>query len=148
MKKSSIKFVAEPIATYPIPEFQISYKTKGNPVSERKKISCSRDLHELMSGIFNADSIEWVESFVVICVNRMNKPVGFYKVSQGGVAGTVVDPKIIFQCALLCNASGIILSCYQKVNMCPSQMKGCFKDPVSLFTVIKFSGKRAHAGTE
>ena len=33
-----------------------------------------------------------------------------YKASQGGVAGTVVDAKIIFAAALKCRASAIILA--------------------------------------
>lgn len=95
---------------YNLPEFQISFKTKGQPMTERKKVSSSRDIFEFTKQIFNADQIEWVESFVLICLNRRGVPLGFYKVSSGGVAGTVADPKVIFQVALLSNASSIIVA--------------------------------------
>jgi len=101
--------VMEPLANYSIPEFVIGLKTKGAPMTERIKITHSKDCADLMRTIFDADRIEWVEEFAVICLNRANKPIGLYKVSQGGVSGTVADPKVIFQTALLCNASGIIV---------------------------------------
>ena len=42
-------------------------------------------------------------------LNRYNKVIGIFTVSQGGIAGTVADPKLIFACALKAAASGIIL---------------------------------------
>lgn len=110
MKPAQLSILAEPLNGYTIPEFEVSFKVKGSPMSERTKISSSRDSFEFMRKIFDADTIEWVESFAVLCLNRANKPIGFYKVSQGGVSGTVADPKVIFQIALLSNASGIIVA--------------------------------------
>jgi len=46
----------------------------------------------------------------VLLLNRANRVLGFVKISEGGVSGTVVDPKKIFQIALKANASGIILA--------------------------------------
>ncbi|MEI6577816.1 MAG: JAB domain-containing protein, partial [Bacteroidota bacterium] len=43
-------------------------------------------------------------------LNRGNKVIGYKIVSTGGVAGTVADPKIIFQTALKTHASYIILA--------------------------------------
>jgi len=97
------------VADYGIPEFTIGLKTKGIPMMERFKITSSLDCNKLIRSVFDADKIEWVEEFVVICLNRANRPIGTYKVSQGGVSGTVADPKVIFQTALLCNASAIIV---------------------------------------
>lgn len=50
------------------------------------------------------------EEFWIILVNRANRLIRFCQVSQGGVAGTVADPKIIFKMALEELASGIILA--------------------------------------
>jgi DNA repair protein RadC len=50
------------------------------------------------------------EEFWIILVNRANRLIKFSQVSQGGVAGTVADPKIIFKMALEELASGIILA--------------------------------------
>jgi DNA repair protein RadC len=95
---------------YQMPEFSVTLRTKGMPMSKRVKITSSRDIERFCREIFNADQIEWVETFVLICLNRAYKPLGFYKVSQGGVSGTVADPKVIFQIALAANASTIIVA--------------------------------------
>jgi DNA repair protein RadC len=50
------------------------------------------------------------EEFWIILVNRANRFIRIGQVSQGGVAGTVADPKIIFKMALEELASGIILA--------------------------------------
>ena len=54
--------------------------------------------------------IEYVESFYIIVLNRANKVLGIRMISLGGIAGTVADPKVIFQTALKSNASAIILA--------------------------------------
>jgi len=55
-------------------------------------------------------SLENKECFYVLLLNRSNKVLGYLLVSIGGVAGTVVDPKIVFQAALKANASSVILA--------------------------------------
>jgi DNA repair protein RadC len=50
------------------------------------------------------------EEFWVLLLNRANHVMRVDKVSQGGVAGTVADPKIIFKQALEHLASSIILA--------------------------------------
>lgn len=50
------------------------------------------------------------EEFWIILVNRANRLIRIGQISQGGVAGTVADPKIIFKMAVEELASGIILA--------------------------------------
>lgn len=92
-----------------LPEFSISLKYKSKK-SELKTITCPGDAADVARQCFNADTMDWVESFIVIALNQANKVLGFYKVSSGGVSATVSDPKVIFQFALLSNASAIILA--------------------------------------
>jgi DNA repair protein RadC len=92
-----------------IPEFKLSFKTKVKS-SELFHISSSADVAHVCRMVFDEDTIEWLESFVLICLNRANKVVGFTKISQGGVTGTVADPRVILQHALLTNATSIILA--------------------------------------
>ena len=54
--------------------------------------------------------MDYREEFLVLCLNRANKVLGFSKIGQGGISGTVADPKVIFQVALKANASSIILA--------------------------------------
>ena len=49
------------------------------------------------------------EEFWVILLNRGNVVLGKRKISQGGVSGTVADPKIIFKMAIEHLASAIVL---------------------------------------
>jgi DNA repair protein RadC len=73
------------------------------------KLSCSKDSADVLRSIWS-DRLEHVEEFVVICLNRANRMLGWAKVSSGGLSGTVADPKVIFQIALKSNASSIILA--------------------------------------
>ena len=89
-------------------EIKVSYTSKVK-VSDRIKISSSASAVELLRAIWS-DNIELREEFNILLLNRANHVIGWFNVSMGGVASTVVDPKVIFSVALKCNASGIILS--------------------------------------
>ncbi len=56
------------------------------------------------------EQIDYCESFYVLLLSRGNNILGVAKISTGSVAGTVADPKKIFQIALKGNASAIILA--------------------------------------
>lgn len=73
-------------------------------------IKCSKDAETLLRSIWNMDTIELKEEFCILLLSRVNKVKGYYKVSEGGVSGTVVDPKIVFSVALKCSACAIILA--------------------------------------
>lgn len=63
-----------------------------------------------------------VEQFWLLCLNRSNHVINSSMISQGGVSGTVADPKIIFKAALTNLASGIILiHNHPSGNLKPSQ---------------------------
>lgn len=49
------------------------------------------------------------EEFWVVLLNRANRILGKYMISRGGVSGTIADPKVIFNRALLSQASAMIL---------------------------------------
>lgn len=46
----------------------------------------------------------------MLFLNRANKVLGYYLISVGGITGTVVDTRSIFQTALKANACSIILA--------------------------------------
>jgi DNA repair protein RadC len=89
-------------------EIQVSYKSKLK-YSEMKTITTSKDAEEIFRGIWS-NKMEFVEEFFMLLLNRANKVKGWYKVSEGGTTGTVVDPKVIFSVALKCHACGIMLA--------------------------------------
>lgn len=93
-----------------IPRIEISVKLKGALYCELKKINTSQDCEQLLRLLFNENIIEFTEEVILICLNRNNKVIGWYKLSSGGLSGTVCDAKVIFTIALNCASSGIILA--------------------------------------
>jgi DNA repair protein RadC len=91
-----------------VAEVQLTYKTKVKP-SERAKIQSSVSAVDILRP-FYGDDIEYIEKMYVIYLNRANKVLGVNLLSTGGTSGTYCDPKLIFQGAILANASAIILS--------------------------------------
>lgn len=75
---------------------------------KKVKITSSKDASAYARGFFNED-IEIYESFFMISLNRANNTEAYVKISQGGVAGTVVDVKLIAKYAIDCLASGVIV---------------------------------------
>ena len=90
-----------------IPEITLKYKN-GN--TKKVKIQSSKDSAEFLRNFFNEDTIELTESFVCVFLNRANNSIGWFKVSQGGLSGTIVDIRLILATALKCAASSIILA--------------------------------------
>jgi len=89
-------------------EITVTYRHPIKP-SLMPKLSSSQDSVDVLRTIWS-DRLEHIEEFVVICLNRTNRMLGWAKVSSGGLSGTVADPKVIFQIALKSNASSIILA--------------------------------------
>jgi DNA repair protein RadC len=74
-----------------------------------KRITSSKDSAEYIRQ-FYFDDIEIYESSFILLLNRQNKVLGYAKISQGGVTGTVIDPKIVCKYAVDSLATGIILA--------------------------------------
>ena len=88
-------------------EIKLSYSRKGN---SEKLITNSRDAVDVFRQHFDKDEIDYRESFFALYLNQANKVLGIRKISESGIASTVVDVRIIMQAALLCNATGIIVA--------------------------------------
>jgi DNA repair protein RadC len=58
---------------------------------------------------WDQDSIEHIEEFKLLLMNRSNSVLGIMPVSKGGLSGTVTDVRLIYQGAIKANASGIIV---------------------------------------
>ncbi len=89
-------------------EIEIFYRNKVRH-SDMEKVAGSRDVYDVLQRIWS-DRIDHVEEFMVLCLNRANRVLGWAKISQGGLSGTVADPKLIFQVALKSNACSLILA--------------------------------------
>ncbi|GJM16897.1 MAG: DNA repair protein [Thermodesulfobacteriota bacterium] len=78
--------------------------------AERPRITSSFDAYKVLFANWNEGTINLFEEFYILLLDRSNRVMGRYLVSQGGIAGTLVDAKLIFAAALKTRASGIILS--------------------------------------
>jgi len=89
-----------------IAEIKISYSHKVKP-SNQTKVTCSRDAYNYVASMW--PDIDYKERFAMLLLSRSNKVLGLSWISQGGISGTVVDVRLIFQAALKANASSMIL---------------------------------------
>lgn len=93
---------------FKIQEVEIFYKNV-TPISKRPKIQSSRSVHELLKNVIG-DYMEYKEFFYVVLLNNSNHVLGISKISEGGITGTLVDIRILFQTALKSHAVAIILA--------------------------------------
>lgn len=59
---------------------------------------------------FYSDDIEIFESSFILLMNRARKTIGYAKISQGGITGTVVDLRLIAKYAVDSLATQVILA--------------------------------------
>lgn len=85
---------------------ELGRRRQLSDIKERPQIRSSKDAYHVLAPLI-MDLPH--EEFWILLLNRANKVIGRERVSIGGVAGTVVDAKIIFRKALEMLASGIIL---------------------------------------
>lgn len=106
---------------FKVTEVELIYRGKTRAI-DRRKITSSREAHEILKQTWDQNKIELVEQFKIILLDRRNACIGISEISTGGIAGCVADPKIIFATALKARASGIILAHnHPSGNLTPSQ---------------------------
>jgi len=107
--------------SFTIAEVILIYRSKVK-ASERPKIKSSKDAYDLFNERWNPDTMEHVEEFKILLMNRSNSVLGIMDVSKGGISGCIVDIRIIFQAAIKANASGLIIChCHPSGNLNPSE---------------------------
>jgi DNA repair protein RadC len=73
------------------------------------KITSSAESANYIRAFFQ-DSITIYESVFLLMLNRANNTIAYSKIGQGGVSGTVLDPKIVLKFAIDTLASNIIIA--------------------------------------
>lgn len=113
------KGIGEAKAVSIIAALELGMRRRTAEVPQRKSITSSRDAFDILYANV-ADCI--YEEFWILLLNHANRKMSVEQISEGGQAGTVVDPKRIFKLALEQNAAGIIL-CHNHPsgNLNPSQ---------------------------
>ncbi len=85
---------------------ELGRRRDSHSPSEKPRITCSEDAWKIIRPSLMDTG---VEEFWIIILNRANYVIEVRKVSSGGLAGTVADPKVIFKMALDAKGSSIIL---------------------------------------
>ena len=90
-----------------IAEIQLKYKP--SPITDT--IRGSKDIYNLLiSKVYDADTIGYNESFKLLLLDNANQIIGYRTISEGGLSRMMVDIRMIFQVALIANATSIIIS--------------------------------------
>lgn len=106
--------------TYPAPQTTITqsnhlaevkaiYKSKIK-ILEQPKMTRSSDIRDYFFSVWDHDQMEYLEHMLVLYLNRQNRVMGWAKISSGGQAATLVDPKVLFSLALATGASQFALA--------------------------------------
>ena len=90
-----------------LPEYKLKKDVSAG--IHKAKISSSQDSYEIIKQFYE-DDLDLYESFFILLLNRSNNTMGYVKISQGGIAGTVCDPELITYYAIKSLASSIILA--------------------------------------
>lgn len=104
---TKIKGIGEAKAITIVAALELGRRRKEQDPEEKPKITSSKDAFDLLKGEM-MDLPK--EEFWVLLMNRANRVTKKKRVSEGGVSGTVADPKVIFKLALEELASGIIVA--------------------------------------
>jgi DNA repair protein RadC len=75
----------------------------------KPKIESSSDAADILRPFF-ATCQNHHEQFYMLCLSQRNVVLAAFKVSAGGITGTVADVRLMMQTALLCNATGIVIA--------------------------------------
>lgn len=67
---------------------------KRKPMFEQSKVTSSKSAADFARKFYHED-LEIYESMFIMLLNNSNQTIGYAKISQGGITGTVVDVRII-----------------------------------------------------
>ena len=85
---------------------EIGRRREGSVIIDKKTVRTSKDIAQF----FRATLKDYAhEVFVAIFLNKSNKVLNYKIISNGGLTGTVADPRIILRAALEEGATGIVL---------------------------------------
>jgi DNA repair protein RadC len=102
-----IKGIGEAKAVTIIAALELGRRRNAEKAIEQETIVSSKQAFEYLQSIIG--DLKHEESHF-ITLNQASKIIALHKTSQGGMAGTVMDPRLILKQALMDNASKIILA--------------------------------------
>ena len=104
---TAFKGIGEAKAISIIAALEIGRRRRGEEALQKKKITSSKSVFELMQPIIG--ELEH-EEFWIIYLNNSNKVIHKNQLSKGGITGTLVDVRLVLKNALEVGALGLILA--------------------------------------
>ena len=133
MDLTTVKGIGSAKAITIVAALELGRRRKDTEVLEKQKIGSSREAFDQIAG----DLMDLPhEEFWVLLLNRANRLIRKSRVSEGGVSGTVADPKVIFKLAINHLASGIIVA-----HNHPSGNRTASQSDIDLTKKLKEAGK-------
>lgn len=101
-----LKGIGEAKAVTLVAALELGKRRKLSESVENLTIKSSKDIFEIFHALLSDLPHE---EFWILLLNRSNKIIDKVKISQGGIAGTVIDKKLILRIAIENLASSVIL---------------------------------------
>ncbi|MFB9056412.1 DNA repair protein RadC [Mariniflexile ostreae] len=103
---TAFKGIGEAKAISILAAMELGRRRRGEEALERKKVTSSVSVFELMQPIIG--ELEH-EEFWIVYLNNSNKVIQKIQLSKGGITGTLVDVRLVLKNALELGATGLIL---------------------------------------
>ncbi len=104
---TAFKGIGEAKAISIIAALELGRRRRGEEALDKKKITSSKSVFELMQPIIGELPHE---EFWIVYLNNSNKVIYKNQLSKGGITGTLVDTRLVLKTALEVGAVGLILS--------------------------------------
>lgn len=100
--------MSSPTELFKVAEIQVKYERFYQ--LDRMQIRTSKHTYDILKKVWDIDTLDYIENFYILLLDKSNSVLGVSHISKGGTAGTIVDAKVIFGKAILTNASSIVLA--------------------------------------
>jgi DNA repair protein RadC len=92
-------------------ELKVSYR-RGKAAATRPKtvFATSEDCGVYLRSLWDRDTLELREEFVVVCLNGANEVIGWVRLHAGAMNTTAVDPRLVLGVALRTASSAIVIA--------------------------------------
>ncbi len=104
---TKFKGIGEAKAVSIVAALELGRRRRGEDALERKKITSSSSVFEIMQPIIGELPHE---EFWIVYLNNSNKVLQKSQLSKGGITGTLVDVRLVLKTALQLGAVGLILT--------------------------------------
>jgi DNA repair protein RadC len=101
-----VKGIGKAKAITIVAALELGRRREANPLTSKKRVQSSKDVAVCLQGLLKDHNRE---VFCALYLNRSNKIKRFEILSEGGIASTIADPRMVLRRALESNAVNIVL---------------------------------------